>query len=157
MVLSIYFIVLLSLYINLDTVMTFIVTEFRINEMVYSEDVRLKITENYIGSVENYKELLLGFPYDQQTSFYGGYTLHNSYINAHFRYGIFAIFIFLLIIRAIICGLRGKYLYIVLITSILVRGITDTTIIGENFDFIFFGLLASLLKLSRTNKTNKIN
>lgn len=140
------------IYVNIDDLLLFAYNDLRIAEMKYSEDIRLLITQNYISSVDNLEKLLFGFPYEQQTAFYGNHTLHNSYLKAHFRYGVYSILILFLIILALVKGIKELNIYVIFLIVICIRGITDTILIGESFDFIFYALLAIIL----SNETDSL-
>lgn len=148
---------MIFILINIDTLISFFAFDLRLSEMKYSEDKRFLIDKAYILAVDNIINFLFGFPYEQLTTFYKGYTIHNSFLNAHFRYGLYSFIIFIFIIYALIKGLKELNIFVIFLIVICIRGISDAIFIGESFDFIFFSLLTVLLTKRINFKLNYIS
>lgn len=109
------------------------------------EEPRYLITQLYFENL-NLRTLFLGFDWPMQYYFYPDGNVHNSFLELHFRIGIFSIFIFIITIFVLFKAIKTNKFYFVLLIAILIRATTDTIILPNGlFDFIFYYLLTFIL------------
>ncbi|MGM0843666.1 MAG: O-antigen ligase family protein [Bacillota bacterium] len=112
---------------------------------------RSNIIDAYFQQL-NIDKVLFGLDYNHQ-HFFAGYTnLHNSYLDIHAKFGLGGILILIVLFTVLIRFLITKqYLYFILTFSLLLRGATDSVMLGEMYDFVLIFLV--LVCLGRiTNK-----
>lgn len=122
----------------------------RFKSMTIQEDGRYQIIIEYIKSLGNVANLLLGtnkmsLSYLQ---YYNGNT-HNSFINLHANFGLIAfVLIFYYSIKAIIYYAKNNYMYLIFFLTIIIRITFDMLSFIGLFDtlFLFFVLYPYFLK-----------
>jgi len=109
------------------------------------EEARIDIILRYFSSLD-VKSFFLGYGRTYYSEFMIGGNLHNSFLNAHFRFGISAFFLFIIILIALIKAvLVENKVYFVLLLAILLRAFTDTILIPSYYDFTLYFLLVRIL------------
>jgi hypothetical protein len=107
------------------------------------DDPRFDIIILYMNNL-SFNSFFFGFPKDMLTKFFASGNLHNSFLVMHYRFGVFALLIFLIFSYRLIYLLKyKKYGAFILVFSIIVRSLTDTILLVFYFDFIFIFILFS--------------
>ena len=109
---------------------------------------RIEIITTYIREMDT-----TSFVFGQNDDFLDiiGLTLHNSFLQMHYLFGLWAFFLFGIIGLAMARGVRRDRVHLLLLMPLLIRGATDTVLYpGILFDASFLYLLAALLLPERS-------
>lgn len=122
---------------------------------------RMIMINQYMQSLNYFEQIVFGFDRNLCSMIYAyGGNPHNSFILVHSNYGLIGLlFVILLFLRGIFNGLkRGKYLFSILLITIIIRSFADS-FFGNGFaDVIIYALfLANSGKRSHIYRTRKSN
>ena len=121
-------------------------------------DVRIALWANYLNNLDIFR-VFFGANVHTDPWPDGGryaYNYHNMFIHLHLQTGLMAVAIYMLILSALIKFWMTNKVFFVLLLTICIRGITDTFLFFESWDFVLyyfiFYYLGSLLLWSNSTK-----
>ena len=118
------------------------------------ENPRYYIWAEYINSMDVMRALA---GINLSESFFGFNNYHNSFVLLHARLGIFSFIIALMFLFSIIRGFKVNVVLASCLFVLLLRSLTDTTILaGSAFDFIIFYLIFFLRRTKNSCNSKSI-
>jgi hypothetical protein len=115
------------------------------------ELARADIIGRYISMLD-IDRVLVGFDWYESYYLFPSGNLHNSYLELHYRIGIFAFMVVLMAFIALAKGLLHKRIYFVLLATIMIRAVSDTVMLPAHmFDFVFYFLVTVSILLGENS------
>lgn len=114
--------------------------DFLISRNNSGPDSRFDIWANYFNNLNVFRFFLganvLTDPWPEGQRL--AYNYHNMFIQLHFQTGLVAIVIYMLMFLALLKFWKMNRMYFILFFAICLRGMTDTFMFFESWDFVFY-------------------
>jgi hypothetical protein len=151
------FFVLLAIFLFFDQLLLFGVDNnffggainfYLARKMEDGPDSRIPIWTNYFNNLDAFKVFLganvLTDPWPEGAMH--AYNYHNMFIHLHLQTGLMAIVFYILILSALVKFWRTNKVFFVLLLTICLRGMTDTFMLFESWDFILYFFIYHFLR-----------
>src|SRR5699024_99669 len=117
-----------------------LLTKYGTRTTFFEDSPRDKMWSDYLMRLDIEKII---FGYDDKIHTFAGYSnIHNSFLDFHYIFGVGGVFFLFIIIFFLLYFLMDKlYLYFILITCLLFRGITDTVMLDWMYDYILIYII----------------
>lgn len=126
------------------------INHYLIRKMEDGPDSRIAMWANYFNNLDVFRVFfganVLTDPWPNGKLH--AYNYHNMFIHLHLQTGLMAIVFFVLILSALVQFWRTNKVFFVLLLTICLRGMTDTFLLFESWDFILYFFIYYFLRTS---------